>query len=337
MDQEQLRKVLKQVEYYFSDANLSKDAYLQKLIADNKGCPVSDLNKFQRMKVFGISDAELEELLKTSETLTVANGKIARKTPVPEDYNPASRTLIVTNLPKSFKLEDVESLFKEHADKIARISLRKDSKKNFRGSAFIEMKREEDVPAFMSLSIKAPDEDAEIPEGADKSEPQEGEEKGEEKEQETPAKRQKTDQTGNKERYLEMSLAKEYFAKMKLNDKASKAAEKLADTFKDKIFRYTINGNTAPAKPEDAKGENSSANSNQQIISISEIKQNIKDVAFVDVSQQHIRMKVPTDALPSITIGANELSFYKLDQHEVENYCMGLTLDKKGKVFKPRK
>lgn len=118
-DEETTKRILDQVEFYFSDANIVKDAFLLKHVRRNKEGYVSLklISSFKRVKhlakdwravAFAISKSEKLEL---NESGT----KLRRKEPLPAyDQTTPSRTVVAINLAeeKPVTIESVAELFR---------------------------------------------------------------------------------------------------------------------------------------------------------------------------------------------------------------------------------
>ena len=81
-------KMLKQVEFYFSDANLRRDKFMQSKISEDADGMVSleVLLSFKRMTTLTNSEEELATALEKSEVLKLSEDKkkVGRVSPLPE-------------------------------------------------------------------------------------------------------------------------------------------------------------------------------------------------------------------------------------------------------------
>ncbi|KAI5168252.1 lupus La protein [Nematocida sp. AWRm79] len=315
------KQIIQQVEFYFSDANIVRDEYLKKVIQANDGwVPLSVINSFSKIKTFSKTIDQLEEILKESEKLKVVEGKIQRVTPPPsfDEHKGDERTLIIKNFPSEYTLEDVQNVLSPFSARIARIAMRKDALKEFKGSVFVEMNEKDDMEILLEANILV---DMPV---------------DEENSSNSPAKKAKIQ--------LEVSTAEEYFAKKKEAKKEEKEKKKqevqkvVIDSFKNKIFKFTAE--RAEQKEADEKTEVSKEVSEEEIsaIKISDIKAALgQGVAFVDVPSRHIRMKQDTEEISPVEINTLKLSFNKLSDEEVVAYCDGLSLTKGRTLYKPRR
>ncbi|KAF7023760.1 hypothetical protein CFC21_036213 [Triticum aestivum] len=112
-------KIVKQVEYYFSDENLPTDEFMLKFVMKNKeglgNVPLGVIASFRKMKKLVQDHSTIEAALRTSSKLVVSsNGKRVRRLhPLPcnELKDVKKRTVVVENLPLDFALESVQEKF----------------------------------------------------------------------------------------------------------------------------------------------------------------------------------------------------------------------------------
>lgn len=311
MDPEQAQSIKKQIEFYFSDANVVRDKFLLGEIERGAGwVPIAVLNTFNRVKAFQRSDSEIEGAIRGSEQLDVKDGKVKRRSPVPEKADSAEKTLMVRNLGKSMTLEDVQSLFGEKQDRIARIGMRRAKNKEFKGSAFLEAKTEEDAKGIKEMVIFV-----------------------EEEERDEEGKKRK------KEVQLEMLMASEYFARKKQAARQEKEKKKeqerqeIVDSFKGKIYRFEA------TKMEAASAEEEKENiEDPTALRISDIKSTIGNCAFVDMAKRCLRLKEKR-ALESneLAVGNFKVVLCPLTDEEVDQYCKDLSLKKTSKKSRRRR
>ncbi len=104
VDPELRERIVKQVEWYFSDENLLKDSFLMKHINRNKQGYVSMklVASFRKVKSLTKDWRVVLESVRQSSLLALSEDetKIRRLAPAPQvDYSHASRTVIITNYP----------------------------------------------------------------------------------------------------------------------------------------------------------------------------------------------------------------------------------------------
>ncbi|XP_071952791.1 la-related protein 6-like [Antedon mediterranea] len=119
-DEELQEKIVKQVEFYFSDTNITKDAFLLKHVKRNREGYVSLklITSFKKVKKLTKDWRSVRHSLQQRSVSLVVNPdgkKVKRKDPLPEyDETTPSRTVIVVNLPsQNPTIENVNELFKE--------------------------------------------------------------------------------------------------------------------------------------------------------------------------------------------------------------------------------
>lgn len=117
-DDELVNRIVAQVEFYFSDANITKDAFLLKHVRRNKEGYVSLklISSFKRVKHLAKDWRAVAYALERSTKLEVneARTKLRRVDPLPAfDQTTPSRTVIAINLPaEKSTIESVAELFR---------------------------------------------------------------------------------------------------------------------------------------------------------------------------------------------------------------------------------
>lgn len=121
-DEELVNKIVAQVEYYFSDENITKDAFLLKHVKRNKEGYVSLklISSFKRVKHLAKDWRAVAYALQRSIKLEVneTQTKLRRKDPLPVfDQTTPSRTIIAINLPmEKPTIENVAEIFREFGE-----------------------------------------------------------------------------------------------------------------------------------------------------------------------------------------------------------------------------
>ncbi|KAJ0016878.1 hypothetical protein Pint_09983 [Pistacia integerrima] len=122
-------KIIKQVEYYFSDENLPTDKYMMSLIKKNKEgfVPISVIASFRKLKKLTQDNKSIVAALRESSLLVVSsNGKkVKRLNPLPVTEVKDSKlfTVLVENLPEDHSVENIRKIFAQ-AGNIRKICIR---------------------------------------------------------------------------------------------------------------------------------------------------------------------------------------------------------------------
>ncbi|KAG7532493.1 Winged helix DNA-binding domain superfamily [Arabidopsis thaliana x Arabidopsis arenosa] len=109
------QKIIRQVEYYFSDENLPTDKFLLNAMTRNKKgfVPISTIATFHKMKKLTRDHALIVSALKESSFLVVSSDekKVKRLSPLPEVRDPKIFTVLVENLPEDHSDENIREIF----------------------------------------------------------------------------------------------------------------------------------------------------------------------------------------------------------------------------------
>jgi lupus La protein len=161
-------EIRKQVEFYFSDANLAYDDFMRKLVggSDNNSVPIATIHSFKRMRHFQPFTAVVSAL-KESSTLNVVGDeedhlqrKVAFVPPEADDeFNDPSmhRSVYIkgfgsTETPTT--QQDIENFFAPYGPINMVRMRRKLPKKDFKGSVFVEFQSDDLQKAFLALESK---------------------------------------------------------------------------------------------------------------------------------------------------------------------------------------
>ncbi|WOK99272.1 la-related protein 6A [Canna indica] len=121
-------RIVRQVEYYFSDENLPTDKFLLKFIKRNKEgyVPVAVIASFKRMKKLTQELSLIVDSLRTSSELVVSEdgNKVKRLHPLPnvKTTDAKSRTVVVENLPDDSSEESIQRIFGK-SGKIVKVTI----------------------------------------------------------------------------------------------------------------------------------------------------------------------------------------------------------------------
>eukprot|EP01018_Ginkgo_biloba_P033249 Gb_04532 [translate_table: standard] len=174
LSEEVASKVLRQVEFYFSDSNLPRDDFLRRCVEENEEGLVSLplVCSFSRMrshlglkepgpdKVLPETTAAVAEILRKSSSIRVSDdgqrvgriNKLLKPDEVQEQVD--SRTIAAGPLPYDVKLEDVECFFSQYG-KVNSVRLPRHIlvNKALCGSALIEFSSDEEAASIRKSDL----------------------------------------------------------------------------------------------------------------------------------------------------------------------------------------
>ncbi|KAK7352849.1 hypothetical protein VNO80_18279 [Phaseolus coccineus] len=173
LDEETTKKVLRQVEFYFSDSNLLTDGFMRKSITESEDGLISlalicSFNRMRKhltlgdVKPDGVPEDTVKavaQTLRNSASLKVSeDGKRVGRTtklPNPEEVAQAEiRTLAVSPFEYDLKLEDVEKFFGQYAKvNSVRLPHHVGDKKFFCGTALVEFSSDEEVEKVLKEKL----------------------------------------------------------------------------------------------------------------------------------------------------------------------------------------
>ncbi|CAK1549432.1 unnamed protein product [Leptosia nina] len=153
--------IMKQMEFYFSDANLSKDRYLGDLVTSDPYVPIEVFLKFNKIRSMTQHVTDIVKAMKNSTVLELSEDKlkIKRKAPM-VPYDADLRTVYVESIPVTASREWLERVFSDYGQ-VAYISLPKfRNSQKVKGFGFIEFARPQDAQkclnAFTKMGCKLP-------------------------------------------------------------------------------------------------------------------------------------------------------------------------------------
>ncbi|KAL1122001.1 hypothetical protein AAG570_003408 [Ranatra chinensis] len=144
------QSILKQMEFYFSDANLSKDRFLHKLLEENDWIDLTVFFKFNKIRALTREMKDLVKALRHSEVLEVSEDmKVRRVTAFTPKDNEDDCVIYVEQLPPDADHNWLSQIFSPYGE-IDYISIPKFKNGKVKGFAFIEFKS----PEISQLVIK---------------------------------------------------------------------------------------------------------------------------------------------------------------------------------------
>lgn len=155
------QKIIRQIEYYFSDVNLARDKFMQEELKKDDGwLPLEVLTRFNRLKVLSSDIDEIVTALKDSKSglleIDEANKKIKRAQPLPEDLSEVEaalkqNTVYVKGFPETLTLDELIAFFEQYG-KVSKIFMRRfPTTKAFKGKVFVTFSTAEEVKAMLDV------------------------------------------------------------------------------------------------------------------------------------------------------------------------------------------
>nr|XP_050865493.1 la-related protein 7 [Vespula vulgaris]XP_050865503.1 la-related protein 7 [Vespula vulgaris] len=145
--------ILKQMEFYFSDANLSKDRFLGSLIKEDPYVDLSIFTRFNKIRELTTDINRIAKALQVSTMLSISDDglKVCRITPIKQKENTEDCTVYVQNLPPGANHDWLSSIFSQYGN-VAYVSIpHYKINKKIKGFAFVEF----DTPEEAKICIKA--------------------------------------------------------------------------------------------------------------------------------------------------------------------------------------
>ncbi|KAM3964319.1 la-related protein 7-like [Aphomia sociella] len=153
--------ILKQMEFYFSDANLTKDRFLGELVKTDAYVPIDVFLKFNKIRSMTQDVNDIVKAMKNSTLLELSDDKtkVKRQTPV-LPYDADQRTVYVESIPVTASRDWLERIFSDYGH-VAYISLPKfKNSQRIKGYGFIEFNKPEDaqkcINTFTKMGCKLP-------------------------------------------------------------------------------------------------------------------------------------------------------------------------------------
>ncbi|XP_034944207.1 la-related protein 7 [Chelonus insularis] len=139
--------IRKQMEFYFSDANLSKDRFLANLIQEDSYVDLDTFLQFNKIRALTNETSRIAKALESSEFLALSDdrSKVRRITPINIREDCDVCTIYVQGLPPDADHDWLISIFSQFGP-VAYVSIpRYKTNKKIKGFAFIEFESSEDA------------------------------------------------------------------------------------------------------------------------------------------------------------------------------------------------
>lgn len=152
-----LERVRKQVDFYFSDANLRRDDFMRQKCEEGDGyVALAQLLQFNRIRDLRCKYlAQLVQAVRKSEMLSLSDDKTKvrrnlAKMPI-EEVDPVPRTVYVEGMPLTFSVDDIALFFARHG-RVCLVELpRHRATREPRGFCFVEFASEDEATATARL------------------------------------------------------------------------------------------------------------------------------------------------------------------------------------------
>ena len=132
--------ILKQMEFYFSDANLSKDRFLSNLVKEDPYVDLSVFLKFNKIRELTTDINRISKGVQASTILSLSEDgmKVRRITPIAPKENIDECTVYVQNLPPDADHDTLSSIFSQYGQVVYVSIPRFKNNKKIKGFAFVE-------------------------------------------------------------------------------------------------------------------------------------------------------------------------------------------------------
>ncbi|KAL1922627.1 uncharacterized protein VTP21DRAFT_10166 [Calcarisporiella thermophila] len=154
------KRALRQVEFYFGDANLPYDKFFWDLTRKNDGwVPIKVLMTFKRMRAYQPFELVVEALRESKSLLEVSEDgtKVRRKEPLVETPGRVFRSIYAKGFGEEtptlqFELEDFFAKFGDC--RAVRMRRTDDKEKKFKGSVFVEFGTQEEAEKIAQMKLE---------------------------------------------------------------------------------------------------------------------------------------------------------------------------------------
>lgn len=148
--------ILQQMEFYFSDANISKDRFLAQLTSNDPYVDITIFLKFNKIRKLTTSVKDITKALSKSEILILSEDetKVCRKLPFKKKENVDECTIYIERLNSDATHEWLKSIFSEFGN-VVYVSIPKYKNNGIiKGFAFLEFDTEESTQAALQYFEK---------------------------------------------------------------------------------------------------------------------------------------------------------------------------------------
>lgn len=301
-----MKRIRKQVEFYFSDSNYRIDTFLRSECARNDGWfPISMLLKFKRLSSLDATAEAIREALKNSKVVEINDNSQIRKV-VTDEYKKYiaedsidDRVIGIRGLRRDMTLEEIEEVLRKHMNPKL-IRMRRDKKKMFSGCVLVELGSVDEAKQALGKKIYVDAEEANPEKPAHTSDA----EREVERIDNEKAKRVKRSpaclKIMTKTELLNLSKEK--------NDRA-----KILNSFHGKIFNYET----------------------ETPLSIKEVKKIVPGCAFVDTKKHVIRFKnVHEENERTFEEGDTKIKVCKMSDEDANAYVSTINIGTPNKTNK---
>ncbi|OQS55568.1 SSB [Ecytonucleospora hepatopenaei] len=253
LEQSKSDKIKRQIEYYFSHANFSKDKFLNETAAEHNGkVKIEILLTFNRLKTLEATKEDVIEALKDSNTVKVVDDSLMKADMEEykkylEDKDLDSRTIAFTNFDPEMTLDEIEAYLGEHCTPL-RILMRRRKNKTFSGTCLIEFSTVEEAKKAMETKYVL------------------------------------TRENDGKKIKIELGTAyKKDHVNANKESALDKEVEKIKNDFIPKLYHLITDLNCSTTE--------TTTDGEKDTLTIQRLKKEIPAVAFVDIKKKVIRMK----------------------------------------------
>jgi lupus La protein len=162
MSEEVAQKIQRQVEFYFSDANLPNDRFLKAEMEKNQGwVKLETIASFQRLKALTTDVETIKDAVKNSVEIQLSeDGALIKRVKDLVEVNLNPQTVFMTHFPFTYTQDQVEEFLKEKEIKFSAVRLRTapapNGKRSFKGSILIVLDSKQAAEELCKREIDSP-------------------------------------------------------------------------------------------------------------------------------------------------------------------------------------